>query len=190
MTMLTGLIPLAWQSDHGLWQEATGGNTRAVRHLVEQLTPKAHALAWRMLGSTHEAEDVVQDAFIKLFGSRSFEGRSSLGTYFHTIVSRLCLDRLKASRTRQLCDDDLSELTDELEPSHLMKQKEEQSEIRQALAKLNPRQRLAMILWAYQDASAEEIAITMDLEVNAAHQLLHRAKQNMKKIMEKEGHHG
>jgi RNA polymerase sigma-70 factor (ECF subfamily) len=151
---------------------------------------KRPALAWRMLGSTHEAEDVVQDAFIKLFGSRSFEGRSSLGTYFHTIVSRLCLDRLKASRTRQLCDDDLSELTDELEPSHLMKQKEEQCEIRQALAKLNPRQRLAMILWAYQDASAEEIAITMDLEVNAAHQLLHRAKQNMKKIMEKEGHHG
>ena len=105
--MLTGLIPLAWQSDHGLWQEASGGNTRAVRHLVEQLTPKAHALAWRMLGSTHEAEDVVQDAFIKLFGSNTFEGRSSLGTYFHTIVSRLCLDRLKATRTRQLSDDEI-----------------------------------------------------------------------------------
>jgi len=187
--MLTGLIPLSWQSDHGLWQEASGGNARAVRHVVEQLTPKAHALAWRMLGSTHEAEDVVQDAFIKLFGSNTFEGRSSLGTYFHTIVSRLCLDRLKANRTRQLSDDDLSELTEELDPSQFLKVKEEQTEVRHALARLKPRQRLAMVLWAYQDASAEDIAVAMDLEVNAAHQLLHRAKQNMKKIMEKEGHH-
>ena len=184
--MLTGLISVGWQSDRGLWEEASGGNARAVRRLVEQLTPKAHALAWRMLGNTHEAEDVVQDAFIKLFASHTFEGRSSLGTYFHTIVSRLCLDRLKAHRTRELQDDDLSELADEFEPGQLLSQKEAQGKVRQALARLKPRQRLAMVLWAYQDATAEEIAVTMDLEVNAAHQLLHRAKQNMKKIMEKE----
>jgi len=46
---------------------------------------------------------------------------------------------------------------------------------------LNPRQRAALALWAYQDATVAEIAKAIDIEINAAHQLLHRAKINLRK---------
>jgi RNA polymerase sigma-70 factor (ECF subfamily) len=51
------------------------------------------------------------------------------------------------------------------------------------LQKLNIRQRMAVSMWAYQNASTEEIAKVLDIEVNAAHQLLHRAKSNLQKMI-------
>jgi RNA polymerase sigma-70 factor (ECF subfamily) len=53
---------------------------------------------------------------------------------------------------------------------------------------LNARQRAALALWAYHDATISEIAKATGLEVNAAHQLLHRAKINLRKKMEHLGY--
>lgn len=181
--LLSKIVPLQWQSGYSLWQEAVSGNVRAAQVLVDQLTPKAHALAWRMLGDRHEAEDVVQDALIKLLRTKSFEGRSSLGTYFHTIVSRLCLDRLRATQPDEFHEEGWSDFANEDQPLSSLSGKQSALELQKAITQLKPRQRLAILLWTYQDAGADEIARVMDLEVNAAHQLLHRAKQNLKKLL-------
>ena len=76
-------------------EAARGGDPRAARQLVASLSEAAHGLAWRMLGNTADAQDVVQEGFIKLLNSR-FRGESKLATYFHTLIARLCLDRLRS----------------------------------------------------------------------------------------------
>jgi RNA polymerase sigma-70 factor (ECF subfamily) len=182
--LLSQLLPNQWQKDEALLRRAVTGDSVAATALVKRLTPKAHALAWRTLNQSIDAEDVVQEAFIKLFRSEQFNGQSSLATYFHVIVSRLCLDKLKAGGARFEADDDLGNLQSaDLMPDGAYEKKQSGLVMQDFLQKLNIRQRMAVSMWAYQDASTEEIAKVLDIEVNAAHQLLHRAKSNLQKMI-------
>src|SRR4051812_9587256 len=66
----------------------------------ERLRPKLFGIAYRMLGSATEAEDVVQEAFLR-FQTADAEQVQSDEAFLRTIVTRLCLDQLKAARTRR-----------------------------------------------------------------------------------------
>ena len=112
---------------------------------------------------------------------------SALATYFHVIVTRLCLDRMRVNRAVRF---DLSEeLQDLLEdesqnPFKDLQAAQSSSLIQKAMMSIKPRQRAVLTLWAYQDATMSEIAEMMELEVNAVHQLLHRAKINLREKLE------
>jgi RNA polymerase sigma-70 factor (ECF subfamily) len=143
------------------------------------------------LGDSSEAEDIVQLAFIKLFEAKQYDGKAALSTYLHTIVTRLCLDKLRISASHKL---DYGFEFDELvsdgksNPIESLEKKQSDSNVQHAMQFLNARQRAALALWAYHDASISEIAKATGLEVNAAHQLLHRAKINLRKKMEQLGY--
>ena len=179
------------QADAAAFSKALEGDTRAARKLIASLSPKAHALAWRILGDSSEAEDIVQIAFIKLFEAKQYDGKAALSTYLHTIVTRLCLDKLRISASHKL---DYGFEFDELvsdeksNPIESLEKKQSDSNVQHAMQFLNARQRAALALWAYHDASISEIAKATGLEVNAAHQLLHRAKINLRKKMEQLGY--
>ena len=182
---------IAHRSDASLLNSALEGDLKATRQLLSSLSPKAHALAWRILGESSEAEDIVQAAFIKLFETRQFDGKSSLSTYLYTIVTRLCFDKLRASSGHKLeygYEIDERNEDAELNPIEVFEKKQSDTNIQIALKFLNPRQRAALALWAYQDASINEIAHAIGIEENAAHQLLHRAKINLRKKMEELGY--
>jgi RNA polymerase sigma-70 factor, ECF subfamily len=175
------------KTDAWLFEQACQGDEKAAHQLVAKLSPRAHSLAWRMLGDSSEAQDVVQEGFIKLFQSKQFEGASALATYFYVIVTRLCLDRMRVNRAVRF---DLSEeLQDLLEdesqnPFKDLQAAQSSSLIQKAMMSIKPRQRAVLTLWAYQDATMSEIAEMMELEVNAVHQLLHRAKINLREKLE------
>jgi RNA polymerase sigma-70 factor (ECF subfamily) len=182
---------MAHQSDATCFSKALEGDSKAARQLIANLSPKAHALAWRILGEATEAEDIVQAAFIKLFETNQYDGKSALSTYLHTIVTRLCFDKLRSSGSHKLdygFDSDALMTDDELNPIESLEKKQSDSNVQHAMLFLNARQRAALALWAYQDASIPEIAKATGIVVNAAHQLLHRAKINLRKKMEELGY--
>lgn len=182
---------MAHQADSTTFSKALEGDPKAARQLIANLSPKAHALAWRILGESTEAEDIVQAAFIKLFETKQYDGKSALSTYLHTIVTRLCFDKLRAIGSHKLdygFESDGLITDDELNPSESLEKKQSDSNIQHAMSFLNVRQRAALALWAYHDASIPEIAKATGIEVNAAHQLLHRAKINLRKKMEELGY--
>ena len=182
---------MAHQSDATCFSEALEGDSKAARQLIANLSPKAHALAWRVLGESTEAEDIVQAAFIKLFETKQYDGKSALSTYLHTIVTRLCFDKLRSSSSHKLdygFESDELLTDDELNPIESLEKKQSDSNVQHAMLFLNARQRAALALWAYHDASIPEIAKATGIEVNAAHQLLHRAKINFRKKMEELGY--
>jgi RNA polymerase sigma-70 factor (ECF subfamily) len=167
---------------------ARGGDPRAARQLVASLSAAAHSLAWRMLGNTADAQDMVQEGFIKLLHS-PFRGESKLSTYFHTLIARLCLDRLRSpARTHGALDE--ADLTEDPgpNPEQTLALSQTADQVQQALMRLQPRQRLALNLWAHHDASVADIAHTLDIQTNAAHQLLHRAKINLQHHLKAMGH--
>jgi len=172
--------------EQALLKSAVAGNSQALKEVIRLLSSPAYSLAWKMLGKKEDAEDVVQEAFIRLWKSAdTFSGKSGLATYFYTIVSNLCLDRIKS------INKGFFEEFDEFE-HHPMQEIEwnnaksfDAESVQKALNALSSKQRMAMLMWAYQDLTAEQIGDALGMNKNSVDQLLYRAKLKLKAELEK-----
>ncbi|MGI8722468.1 MAG: sigma-70 family RNA polymerase sigma factor [Geodermatophilaceae bacterium] len=82
---------------------AREGDDDAFNRLVEPLRRELHAHCYRMLGSTHDADDALQDALLRAWrGLARFEGRSSLRSWLYTVTTRTCLDTVEGRSRRAL----------------------------------------------------------------------------------------
>ena len=90
------------RADAEVVQRARSGDREAFRILVERYQGRAYGLALRVLRDEEQARDVVQDAFLKAYGSLDrFEGRSGFYTWLYRIVMNLCLDAKRRDRSGQ-----------------------------------------------------------------------------------------
>lgn len=92
---------------------------------------------------------------------------------------------MRKKNTEPLDEDEFEakSISADAEPGQLLALKQQAATLQTALLKLSPRQRIAISLWAYNDASILDIANTLEIEINAANQLLHRAKVNLKTLL-------
>jgi RNA polymerase sigma-70 factor (ECF subfamily) len=170
-----------WTNDKELLAAAVAGNTLATAEVILLLSDDAIRLAWRMMGTNQDAEDVVQSAFFKLWRNQEFfKGDAKLKTYFYTIVQRECFNALKKNKKHSNLDD-LDEIS---EASYEFSHTDETGQLKSAIHLLPPKQRLAIVMWAYYDKTAEEIGEQLEMNKNAVDQLLFRAKANLKKYFE------
>lgn len=173
------------------WRAATGGDPASARALVARLTPPALALARQVLGRPEDAEDVVQDSFLRLWSARPDDQiTAQVSTYFHTIVLNRCRSLLSRQREWATDPDELQTLQEQQADTALaspgtepLDEARQTSQLHSALTALPPRQRLALALWAYADADAAAIGLALGIEANAAHQLLHRAKRQLRSAL-------
>ena len=172
-----------------LWQRACDGDPGSARSLVQLLTPGALAMARQMLGRQEDAEDAVQESFLRLWSASPDDTRGAqLSTYFNTIVLNRCRTQLVRRRELGMEPADLAALQDQQQvqadetagddlasvtPQHL----------RDSMARLPARQRMAIAMWAYADASAADIGQALEIDANSAHQLLHRAKAGLRQAL-------
>lgn len=167
-----------------LWRQATGGDPHGARQLVRQLTPTALALARQMLGRHEDAEDVVQESFLRLWSARPSDGHGAqLATYFHTIVLNRCRSHLVRRRELSLGPQELTALHDHHQQNledHPHDGALQAAQLQAALGALPARQRMALAMWAYADAEVPQIAAALEIDTNAAHQLLFRAKRGLR----------
>jgi RNA polymerase sigma-70 factor (TIGR02957 family) len=154
--------------------------------LFEELRPGAFALAYRMLGSVSEAEDVVQEAFLRLHHVlREGERLASPRAYLSTIVTRLCIDQLRSARARRerYVGEWLPEplvATDEADPAR-------QAEVADSLSlaflvlleRLSPEQRAAFLLREVFDYPYDQIARIVGKSEDNARQLVARARRHV-----------
>ncbi|MEV6909562.1 sigma-70 family RNA polymerase sigma factor [Amycolatopsis sp. NPDC051071] len=183
--------------------EARNGDDAAFNRLVEPLRRELHAHCYRMLGSTHDADDALQDALLRAWRSlERFEGRSSMRTWLYTVATRTCLDTAAARGKRALPMDlgpsserAVIEQAPVTEVSWLGPYPDaglgqspagpdtryEQREAVElafvaALQHLPGNQRAALLLFDVLGFSAAEIASTMDTSVAAVNSALQRAR--------------
>jgi RNA polymerase sigma-70 factor (ECF subfamily) len=172
-----------------LWQRACEGDPGSARSLVQLLTPTALALARQMLGKPEDAEDAVQESFLRLWSARPEDLHGAqLSTYFNTIVLNRCRTQLVRRRELTMAPDDLVVLQD-LQQTHTDAAGTQAwdavtpQQLLDTLAQLPARQRLALAMWAYADASAADIAQALAIDANSAHQLLHRARAGLRQAL-------
>jgi RNA polymerase sigma-70 factor, ECF subfamily len=146
--------------------------------------PLLFSIAYRMLGTASDAEDVVQDAWIRYASAQPGDLRSSKA-WLTTVVTRLCLDRLKSARAtrEEYVGPWLPEpvLTSSEERPDAMLQRHESVTLAflVLLETLSPEERAVFLLKEAFDYSHDEIAEMLQTTAANARQLLHRAKEHV-----------
>ncbi|MFC0549177.1 sigma-70 family RNA polymerase sigma factor [Kutzneria chonburiensis] len=158
---------------------ARGGDDAAFTRLVQPLRGELHAHCYRMLGSTHDADDALQDALLRAWkGVAGFEGRSSLRSWLYTVATRTCLD-LVGARARRALPMDHTEDTAWLGPyPDARYEQREAVELAfvAALQHLPGNQRAALLLFEVLGFSAAEIADVMATSTASVNSALQRAR--------------
>lgn len=173
--------------DAALLVAFANGDAQAGRALLERLAPRLFSYAARVLGDRTEAEDVVQEAMIKLWKVAPDwrQGEAQVSTWVYRVTANLCTDRLRRRKTRaQVAMDAVPEPEADL-PSMVERMTEARraEALQAALDALPDRQRQAVILRHLEGLSNPEIAEVMDIGVEAVESLTARGKRSLKSVL-------
>ncbi len=178
------------ESDESLMQRISGGDHRAFASLVRKHTNRFFSLAYRTLGQYEEAEDVVQEAFLKLWHDPQKWNPSKntrFTTWFYRVVLNMCIDRQrKASFVSPLNMPDLLPDSTEKQDEKVIREQKERA-LEQAIQALPLKQKNALNLCFYEGVSNKEAADIMGVGVKALESLLMRAKAGLKDRLAREG---
>lgn len=154
------------------------GDAQAFERLVTRHTPMVHRVAWRMLGDAVEAEDVVQETFVKLWvGAKSWTPTGGgVGGWLRRVSTNACLDRLR--RPRFVSDEGMAERVDEAPGADLaIDGARRQAAVAASIQALPDRQRAAIILTYYEGVTNAEAASILGVGVKGLESLLVRARR-------------
>jgi RNA polymerase sigma-70 factor (ECF subfamily) len=175
----------AEKDDQELLARVQEGSQQAFAELVQRHTERFYWLAYRYVQSRETAEDIVQDAFVKLWedpGKWQPRRNTRFTTWFYRVVVNLCLDWRK--RKRPLPLDEEVPLVDERETAdEAMIRIQEQKLLEKEIAALPERQRTALNLCFDEGLSNQQAAEVMGMNLKALQSLIMRAKTTLKERM-------
>jgi RNA polymerase sigma-70 factor, ECF subfamily len=173
------------KDDHELLALIQDGSHEAFAALVQRHTGRFYRLAYRYVQSRETAEDIVQDAFFKLWEAPEKwqpERKSKFTTWFYRIVVNLCLDWQKKKRPLAF-DEELPSADERETPDTAMIRTQEQQVLEQEIAALPERQRMALNLCFAEGLSNQEAAEVIGVRLKALQSLIMRAKATLKERM-------
>ena len=158
------------------------GEPLAAREMVARKLPRLLSLAQRMLGRRGEAEEVAQEAFIRVWKQAPHwrPGIARFDTWLHRVTLNLCHDRLRTRRDEEPLDDLHDPADPAATPEERLQAVQRSRQVYAALGALPVRQREALVLQYYQDLSNAEAAVLMEISVDALESLLTRARRNLR----------
>jgi RNA polymerase sigma-70 factor, ECF subfamily len=179
------------EPDNELMKRVAKGDDEAFRLLFERHYRLAYSVIYRQLGVQSIAEDLVQEAFLRVYrAAPKYEPTAKFSTWLYTVVTNLCLN-YKRDRARDKLrlvtgtDDEggnpLEQLAASEEPDHDSLDTAERARVvREAIAELPENQRMALILSRYEDKSYDEVAEILGTTVAAVKSLTSRARETLR----------
>jgi len=176
-------------------EEARKGNQLAFRALVDRHSRSVFRLAFRMTGNEQDAEDMVQETFLRAYKQlHRFDGRAAFGTWLYRIGANCSLDLLRARRLRKehsgtAANDEATTLLDTVatsapDPERLTRSGQLAGLLGPALEQLTEAERTAFVLRHYEGQNIEEIAKVLGVNKGAAKHSVFRAVQKLRGILE------
>ena len=182
------------ESDAAVVAQVRAGDSAAFRVLVERHGRPVFRLAFRLTGNRQDAEDVVQETFLRAFRQlKRFESRASFGTWIHRIAVNCSMDLLRGRPSAQAhasLDEAVAggaaDMPDEgaIAPDRWAASAEIRSSLNRALDGLTPAERAAFVLRHFEGRSLEEIGDALGLRASATKHSIFRAVQKMRRALE------
>ncbi len=160
------------------------GDEEAYRILLDHHLPSLSRYVTRMMGNSTDAEDIVQETFIRLWtqGSRYDSSAARLSTWLHNIAHNLCIDHFR-KHGRMVLEEHPDDFSDEDEPTDHLVETQRTMHIGQCLMQLAERQRSAIIMCHYQGMSNRDAAAILDVSVDALESLMARGRRKLRKLL-------
>ncbi len=184
-------VELAWAA---LVRRCLGGDPLAWTELVQTHHGRVYTLCYRFTGSSHDAEDLTQDVFLKIYGSlKAFDpGRGSLAVWVTTLTRNHLVDHYRRSRLQRASDsidvereDAPSIHLEDARPgphAHAL-QRELEREVQAALASVSPELREAVILRDLQDMDYKEIAAVLHIPEGTVKSRISRGRAELARVL-------
>jgi RNA polymerase sigma-70 factor (ECF subfamily) len=167
-------------SDAKLIGRVAEGDEGAFGELLRRHQNAVYAFACRMLADSQEAEDVSQEAFLRLYQtSGRYRPNASLRAYLLTITKNLCIDHFRKKRPELM--EELPDTANNETPQDLLEGAITVDHLEKAIDLLPVNQRTALLLRHTEQLSYNRIAEVMDISIGAVESLLVRARRTLKK---------
>ena len=177
-----------------LIQGLRNGDEAAFKFLVKNYQDRVYNTAISIVQNAEDAQDVAQEVFIQVFRSiHSFKEESKLSTWIYRITTSRALDLLRSRKSKKRfgflqrlfgdSNETLYELPDFNHPGIALDRKENAALLFKAISQLPENQKIAFTLHKLEDLSYQEISEVMRTSVAAVESMMHRAKQNLRKIL-------
>ncbi len=174
-------------SDELLAERIAAGSIEAFEALVARHHSRYYRIAYRFLLSREDAEDMVQEAFLKLWtGSARYDikKKAKFTSWFTHIVVNQARDILRKRQRQKAEPIEDNELSEAASQVFALEQRESRDAVAAALDALPDRQRMAVVLYYYGDVPQQEAAKMMKLSVKGFESLLSRAKASLRQAEE------
>lgn len=179
-----------------LIQQLRAGDEQAFKSLVANYQDMVYNTALGVVQNSEDAEDVAQEVFIQVYRSiDQFKGDARLSTWIYRITTTKALDHIRSRRRKKRFafitslfgpnDELVHEPVDFQHPGVALDRKEQAALLFRMIEQLPENQKVAFTLHKTEDLSYQEIAEVMNLSVSAVESLLFRARQNLRKLLEK-----
>jgi len=178
----------------GAVERAQSGDSDAFRLLVEQHSRAVFRLAFRMTGNEQDAEDVVQETFLRAYRQLDkYEARSSFSTWLYRIASNYSLDLIRMRKRhedkRERGKADERDILQTLPvntpgPDRILYSSQVQKRVNEALNELSAQERTAFVLRHFEGLSIDEIGETLGTGTNATKHSIFRAVQKLRRSLE------
>jgi RNA polymerase sigma-70 factor (ECF subfamily) len=175
----------AIRADHALMQAVADGEDGAFARLIAAEAPKLTRFVASVLSDLAEAEEVVQEALLRLWKqAATWEPQARIGTFLHQVAYRIAIDRLRRRRPHVDIDgfDDILEDESPTPERHLVRQDDGRI-VQAALDKLSERQRTVIVLAHFQELGQAEAADIMGIGEHAYESLLARARRRLRSLL-------
>ena len=185
-------------SDQAAVDLTRNGDPDAFRVLVDRHSRSIFRLAWRMTANSHEAEDIVQETFLRAYKQLGrFDGRAAFGTWIHRIAVNCALDVIRMRKRRQersvsSTQDDAAEPdrfllnvpSSDPSPERSLQSTQIRERLMAAMAELSEMERCAFTLRHHDGLGIEEISKVLGVQPNAAKHSVFRAVQKLRRALE------
>jgi RNA polymerase sigma-70 factor (ECF subfamily) len=185
------------QGDDVALERARGGDRDAFRVLVERHAKAIFRLAYRMTGNETDAEDMVQETFLRAWREiPRFDGRAAFGTWLHRICANRTVDFLRSRNRWQTVGPDSQDeeydpfrnlASDLPSPERIARSAQASAMLAPVMASLSEIERAAFVMRHYEGLAIEEISRSLGVQPGAARHSIFRAVRKLRRALEPVG---
>ena len=166
-------------TDFELIEQVRSGNDEAFARLLKHYTPYVYRTALAFLHDGHEAEDMAQEIFLKVYRSiPELQDLGAFNSWFKRIITNSCLDRLRKKKPTPVPDTEL-----DLIIKNTPQKWEQRIEILEAINQLIPEYREALMLREWQGYDYQEIATLLSIPLGTVKSRIHGARVQLRKVL-------